>query len=51
MNIFQMTHQICIFFLAWLFHPLVAGALEHIINERGKEEVYNRFVLQIHDPI
>ena len=43
--------QICISFLAWLFHPLIAGAFEHIITERGKEEVYNRFVLQIHDPI
>ena len=51
MNIFQVTHQICKSFLAWLFHPLIAGAFEHIITERGKEEVYNRFVLQIHDPI
>ena len=46
MNIFQVTHQICKSFLAWLFHPLIAGAFEHIITERGKEEVYNRFVLQ-----
>ena len=33
MNIFQVTHQICISFLAWLFHPLIAGAFEHVITE------------------
>ena len=51
MNIFQVTHQLCTSLLAWLIHPLIAGAIELIITERGKEEVYNRFVLQIHDPI
>ena len=38
-NIFQVTHQICISFLVCLFRPLIAGALEHIITERRKQEV------------